>query len=108
MEANVGLKIHPAGPSQRWGVEFISRIVNGQRRAAGYVGELQTGGFATFDIRGFARITDSISFISGVENLTNRNYREHLDSRDDFTRAFGNDGVFRPGVNYYSGIISEY
>jgi len=41
--------------------------------------------------------------VAGVENFTNRNYREHLDFRSP-----GGQSVFQPGVNFYLGTEWSY
>jgi hypothetical protein len=37
--------------------------------------------------------------VAGVENFTDKNYREHL----DFREINGSRQVFQPGVNFYFG-----
>lgn len=39
--------------------------------------------------------------VAGVENLTDKNYQEHLDPRNL-------SNVFRPGINYYFGAELTY
>jgi iron complex outermembrane recepter protein len=46
----------------------------------------------------FVRPMDNLLLVSGVENFTDKNYREHL----DFRSANGRQ-VLQPGVNFYFG-----
>jgi outer membrane receptor protein involved in Fe transport len=80
-----------------WGVEFLVRIVDQQDRVATSLGEQRTPGFTTFDIRGYAKATEKLNVFAGVENVTNNNYLEHLDSRILI------NPVYQPGVNFYFG-----
>jgi outer membrane receptor protein involved in Fe transport len=50
------------------------------------------------DIRGFWRASEGLLLIAGVENFTDRNYREHL----DFNSLNGSQ-LFQPGINFYFG-----
>ena len=63
--------------------------------------EQQTPGFTTFDLRGFWNVTNELLLIAGVENFTDKQYREHFDARN-FSQ------VFRPGVNFYFGTELTY
>ncbi|MEZ6124853.1 MAG: TonB-dependent receptor [Planctomycetaceae bacterium] len=100
METRLGLRFHDAAPNPLWGVEFSSRIVNTQNRVASSLEEVRTPGFTTYDIRGYRRCQNWL-FTAGIENLTDKFYREHLDYRSG-------RGVFRPGINYYSGVEVTY
>jgi hypothetical protein len=62
-----------------------------------------TPGFTVWDLRGYWRTNDRWLFVSGVENFTNKNYREHLDFRfPDGT------GMYQPGVSFYFGSELNY
>jgi outer membrane receptor protein involved in Fe transport len=76
-------------------------MVASQTRVATTLQELETDGFTTHDIRTFRRFKNRALMTCGVENFTNTFYREHLDYRT------GTD-VFRPGVNFYSGLELTY
>ncbi len=111
LESTVGLRFAPEGDNPRWSVEFASRIVSSQNRAATYLDEEVTPGFSTFDFRGFWQYNNYVTFIGGVENFGNRNYQEHLDSRELYRGsafAVSTTGVFRPGASYYLGMIANY
>jgi outer membrane receptor protein involved in Fe transport len=63
--------------------------------------EQRTPGFAVWNLRGFWRPSNSLTLIGGVENFTDRFYREHLDYRSG-------RGVFRPGINFYTAVELAY
>jgi len=119
LEARLGLRLHEGSPAPRWGVEFLTRVVNRQDRVASSLSELPTPGFTTFDLRVFWRPTKSLTIVAGVENLTDKTYQEHFDARGRVLQvpaflagrvsAFGSSGVaFRPGANYYLGTELVY
>ena len=102
LEARVGVRLHdPAKENPRWGLEFLSRIVNVQNLAAESLGERETAGFTVFDLRGFWQPRERLLFTAGVENMLDRFYREHLDLRTG-------RGVYQPGVNAYVGMRVSY
>lgn len=96
LQARLGLRVHEPGANPDWGMELSARIVDAQNRVATSIGELPTGGYTTFDARGFWRANKHLTMVGGVENFTNKFYREHLDLRTG-------RGVFQPGINFYFG-----
>lgn len=100
LESRIGFLIQDPSPAQRWGVELSARVVDDQSRVAATLEEIKTPGFTTYDIRAYARKGNWL-LTSGVENLTNKFYREHIDYRSGF-------GVFRPGINFYTGVEVSY
>ena len=96
LESRVGLRFHDPSKKPTWGLEFAARIVDDQDRVASSLEEIATPGFTTFDLRYFKRHNNWL-LTFGAENLTDKFYREHLDYRSG-------RGVFRPGINLYSGI----
>ena len=100
LESRLGLRLHDPTPKQTWGLELAARIVDRQNRVATSLEEIQTPGFTTYDMRFFKRHGPWL-FTAGIENITNKYYREHLDYRSG-------RGVFRPGVNFYSGVELTY
>ena len=100
LETRLGLRIHDPTPQQNWGLELSARIVDNQDQIAASLQEIETPGFTTYDIRFFKRHGPWL-FTAGVENLTDKFYREHLDYRSG-------RGVFRPGINFYSGVELTY
>ncbi len=96
LEARAGFWIRQPAETPTWGVEFSARIVDSQDRVASSIGELPTAGFTTYNLRGFWQATERLTLVGGVENLTNKFYREHLDLRTG-------RGVFQPGITFYTG-----
>lgn len=100
LESRVGFRLQEPC-EKRYGVEFAARIVDNQDRVSSSLLETETAGFTTYDVRGFWRVCDNLMLVSGVENLTDKQYREHLDSRN-FSQ------VFQPGVSFYFGAELSY
>ena len=84
-------------------MELTARIVNDQRRVATSLLETSTSGFTVWDLRTFWRATDCLLVVAGVENFTDKQYREHLDFR-----AENGIAVYQPGVNFYFGSELSY
>ena len=100
MEARLGLLVQDPSPKRRWGVEFLARVVDNQDRVASTLEEIETPGFTVYNMRAYRRF-GSLLLTSGVENLTNKFYREHIDYRTGL-------GVFRPGIGFYFGAEVNY
>lgn len=100
LETRLGLRFRDPSPAKTWGLEVSARIVDDQDRIAASLEEIETPGFTTYDIR-FYKKRGPWLFTAGVENFTDKNYREHLDYRSG-------RGVFRPGINFYSGLELTY
>jgi iron complex outermembrane receptor protein len=100
LESRVGLRFHDPSPTQNWGLELSARIVDDQDRVATSLEEIETPGFTTYNVSFFKRSGQWL-FTAGVENFTDKYYREHLDYRSG-------RGVFRPGINFYSGVELTY
>jgi len=103
LESRLGLRLHQASDAPRWELEFLARVVAAQRRVATSLLESPTAGFATFDIRGRWQASEQLMLLAGVENLADRQYREHLDFRSP-----SGISVFQPGVSFYSGVELNY
>jgi outer membrane receptor protein involved in Fe transport len=103
LETRLGIRLHPADSTRRWTVEFSARVVAAQDRVAASLLESPTPGFTVYDLRAYWRPRDRWLLVGGVENLTNKLYREHLDFRSP-------DGIsmFQPGVNFYCGSELTY
>lgn len=101
LESRVGLRFHESSEQQRWAVEFSARIVDNQDRYASSLLEQATSGFTTYDLRGYWQATERFLLIAGVENLTDKQYREHLDLRTGY-------GVYQPGRSFYFGTELQY
>ena len=105
LESRVGLRLHEPQhcPVDRptWGVELSARIVDNQDRVASSLLEVESAGFATLDLRAFWQANSNLLLVAGVENLTDKDYREHLD-------LLTGRGVFQPGVSFYFGFELTY
>lgn len=101
LESRLGFRIHEAAAKPRYGLELAARVVATQDRVAYSLGERRTGGFTTYDIRGYWQATQQLFVTTGVENFTNKFYREHLDYRTGL-------GVYQPGINFYFGAEMVY
>ena len=97
LETRLGVRLHEPGVQPGWGVEFEARVVDNQDRVAASLREQETPGFTTLNLRTFWRPEDNLLLVAGVENLTDKFYREHLDYRSG-------RGVYQPGINFYSSI----
>ncbi|MCA9123583.1 MAG: TonB-dependent receptor [Planctomycetaceae bacterium] len=100
LNSRIGIRLHDPDTDPLWGVEFLVRIVDNQDRVATSLGEQFTAGFTTLDIRGYAKATDKLNVFAGIENVTDRKYREYLDSRILI------NPVYQPGISFYFG--TEY
>jgi iron complex outermembrane receptor protein len=98
LDTRLGLRLHDTSPKMRWSVELSNRIVSGQKRVASSLLESTTAGFSTWDIRSVFRpaINDRLVIATGVENIFDRQYREHFDFRTPSGLS-----VFQPGANFY-------
>lgn len=105
LETRVGLRLRDTTDMQRWTIDLSGRIVDNQSRVASSLLETTTPGFATWDIRALLRpqFNPDLLITCGVENFTDRNYREHLDYR-----APGALSVFQPGATFYFGTSLTY
>ncbi len=101
LDSRAGLRFHEAGRNPSWGVEFTARMVNHQDRVAASLDEQLTPGFTTFDIRSYWQVSQNLILTGGVENLGDKTYLEHLDSR---TLPF----YRQPGRTYYFGVELRY
>ncbi len=98
LDTRIGMRFHDTSPNKRWNIELSNRIVNGQKRVASSLLESTTSGFSTWDLRSVFRpaILDRLVIATGVENIFNRQYREHFDFRTPSGLS-----VFQPGANFY-------
>ncbi|MDA8743394.1 TonB-dependent receptor [Rubripirellula amarantea] len=99
MEARVGFLIQDP-THEHWGIEFEARIVDNQDRVASTLQEIETPGFTGYNIRSYRR-WDHLLVTSGIENVTDKFYREHIDYRSGL-------GVYRPGFGFYVGAELTY
>jgi outer membrane receptor protein involved in Fe transport len=103
IESIVGLRFGDRRGRQRWGVEAFGRVTDNQSRVAVSLLESVTPGFTTWTLRSFYRPNDVLMLTAGVENFTDKAYREHL----DFRSFDGAIQILQPGANFYvSGELS--
>jgi iron complex outermembrane receptor protein len=107
LDARAGLRYLDDREDPTFGFEFVARMVDDQDRFADYLFEQATPGFVIYDLRGFYQLNRAIRLVAGVQNIGDRLYQEHLDSRTDLSYGVPG-GVFRPGFNAYVGAISTY
>jgi outer membrane receptor protein involved in Fe transport len=96
LQSIVGIRLHAEGELPKWGLEISARMVTSQDRVAASLLESTTDGFTTWDLRAFIRRGDNLTFWLGVENLTDRHYREHLDFRSP-----SGTSLYQPGASFY-------
>jgi len=82
-----------------------ARIVDNQDRVATSLLGTPTAGFTTWDLRGTyqPRKLDGLLLTAGVENFTDKAYREHVDFR-----SLTGVQILQPGVNFYAGLDWAY
>lgn len=98
-QSRSGIRWHdPTG--KRYGVEFAIRAVTGQNQVAASLLEPTTPGFTTYDLRGFWHVNEHLKLSGGVENITNKNYLEHLNVHVP--------PVLEPGTNLFVGVQWDY
>lgn len=97
-ESRLGARVGPHDVDQPWGVEVYARVVDNQNRVAASLLESTTPGFTVWDARAFWGPREGVLLTAGVENFTDKTYREHLDFR-----STNGIQVLRPGVNFYFG-----
>ncbi len=89
----------------RWNAELSARIIDEQNRVAQSLHETTTPGSTTWNLRTYWQLTDQLSLVAGVENFTDKNYREHFDFRSQNPLA---RQVLQPGRNFYIGTTLVY
>lgn len=115
LDTRLGLRFHDPRGGRFWGIEFFARVVDNQDRVAyirqgvsGAVAQLEqaTPGFTTFNVRAYYNWTPQMHLIAGIDNMFDRNYLEHLDTRlgpQDPIGTFPSLYNFRPGFTPYAG-----
>jgi outer membrane receptor protein involved in Fe transport len=104
LESRVGILLHDPGEVRRWTVELSARLVDGQDQVATSLKETPTAGFTIWNLRSYWQATDRLLLVGGVENFTDRAYREHL----DFRSLTGGQQMFQPGRTTYVGAELNY
>jgi iron complex outermembrane recepter protein len=105
LETRIGTRLRNDVKDERWNIELAARIVDNQDRVATSLLENPTAGFTVWDLRGTWRPLKKhdVTLVSGVENFTDKQYREHLDFR-----SLNGVSVFQPGANFYFGADVAY
>jgi outer membrane receptor protein involved in Fe transport len=98
LESRAGVRLHDPGTERRWLVEISARTVSGQERVATSLLESPTPGFTVGDVRAYWQASEPLQLFAGVENFTDRSYREHLDFRSE-----NGIQILAPGVSFYFG-----
>ncbi len=106
LESKLGFRIHQASKAPKWQVEFSARVVADQNNVATSLGEQQTSGFTVFNIRGYWKARENLLITTGVENLGDKNYREHLDPISG--NILGSGALLRPGANFFFNTQVSY
>lgn len=103
LESRLGIRWHEAAADPWWGTELSVRMVAAQDRVATSLFESATPGFSVWDLRSYYRPRERLLMLAGVENFTDKQFREHLDFRSGSGQS-----VFRPGVTFYGGVEWTY
>jgi outer membrane receptor protein involved in Fe transport len=101
LESRAGLRLHDPCETPRWSVELSALMVAEQDLVAASLLEQPTPGYIVYNVRTYWQATDNLMLVAGVENLTNEQYRKHLDLRTGL-------GVFQPGRSLYFGSDLRY
>jgi outer membrane receptor protein involved in Fe transport len=100
-----GMRFQGRSPTAAWNIETSARVVNGQDRVATSLLETPTGGFTVWDTRAVFQPQrwENLTIATGIENMFDKKYREHLDFRT-------NNGlsIFQPGANFYVSTTVTY
>ena len=103
LESTLGIRLHSGGVLPKWGVELSTRLVDDQRRVAHSLLESSSPGFTVFNMSGYYRHKENVTFWAGAHNFTNRHYREHLDFRSP-----SGTSVYQPGSSFFVSMETTY
>lgn len=108
-----GLRLHDRDGGRNWGIEMAARMVAAQDRVGtirqGLAGavvpiELPTAGFTVWDLTSYYHATDYLRFTTGILNVFDRNYLEHLSLRFPASGALPFVANFSPGFTPYATV----
>jgi len=105
LEARLGIRLNGDFWERPYGIELSARVVDDQERIARSLAESATPGFTTYDLRTFWRPKNNLTVLAGVENFTDKDYREHFDFRSANPTA---QSVRQMGINFYFGTELTY
>jgi iron complex outermembrane receptor protein len=83
LRGDLGLRWEPRSDGSF--LEATGRVVSDQQRVSGTRGEQATPGYETLDIQGGISLPGGVMARAGVNNLFDRAYTNHLNSRNPFT-----------------------
>lgn len=118
-QSRVGLRFHDRNGGNTWGMEMSARMVDAQDRLGFLrltpntvtnlqVVESRTGGFTTAHLRAYWNVTQNLNLITGIDNVFDRNYLEHLNLRFAGANGFGPTSVLNPGFSPYFSMVWNY
>ena len=81
-------------------IDGLVHFVGKQDRVAGMLGETTTNGYATADLRVGFRVWEHVMVETGVTNLTNKYYVNHLNAKNPFTK----EQIPEPGRTIYVNV----
>ncbi len=118
LEGRVGLRLHDPEGGDKWGIEFLVRMVDKQDRLGtlrtGFTGdervviELPTAGFTVCNLRSYYNVSKRFNVVAGINNVFDRNYLEHLSLRFAQSTNFPAVAVLSPGFTPYVGVNVTY
>jgi iron complex outermembrane receptor protein len=91
-------------PGRRWWIDLAGRLVDRQDRVATSRLERVTPGYAVVDLRAQVELGEAWRLRTGIENLADRAYADHLSSLNPFT----GERVPEPGRNVYAGVTYRF
>lgn len=105
LESRIGLRWEERTQPIKWGLEAYSRIVDDQERVAASLLESTTPGFTVWNAAAFVKPTDRLTIVGGIDNITDKQYQEHLDFKSRNPDALS---TFRSGISFYLGADLNY
>jgi outer membrane receptor protein involved in Fe transport len=105
LDTRIGIRLHESIVNPHYGVELSCRFVAPQDSVASSLGELKSGGFNVWDTRAYWQAREHLLLVAGINNIFDRDYREHLDLRTGVPLG---PGVREPGINPYLGIQMDW
>ncbi len=105
LQSRLGLRLNGKRDDIKWQLEVSARVIDNQSRIARSLAESTTPGFTVWDIRSYWELSENITVVAGVENFTDKDYREHFDFRSFNPVA---TTVRQPGASFYFGSLISY
>lgn len=91
LQGFAGIRFHDPNGGNRWGLEGYATMTREQNRPGVIRNdnptmplvqvEQRTGGWTTFNMRGYWNVSQRLMVSGGINNIANRNYIEHLSLR---------------------------